>query len=174
MELNAKTIAISVIALLGIGYASGRYTTPTKTVTKIEEKIVTKEVVKYKETKSKDENRNKETIIVETIMADGTKRIEKRIVDKTQIETDTNRESEKTASSETSRKSETTVENSRSNWNVAVLAGAGSFSEAAKQEYGYGLHLQYRVFGPFYFGGYGTGIGRSTQESYGFSLGGQF
>jgi hypothetical protein len=174
MELNIKTIAISAALLLVVGYGSGRFATPAKVVTKIEEKIQIKEVVKYKETKSKDENRNKETIITETILPDGTKTVSKRIVDKSVIETDTNKESEKSVSSETTRKSETTVKYSNSNWNVALMAGAGSLPELTRQEFGYGLHVQYRILGPFYLGGYGTGLGRSSQESYGLSLGGSF
>lgn len=173
MELNVKYILSAGIAILAVGFLSGRYSTPTKTVIKVEEKIVTREVVKYKESKSRDEDRNKETVIIETILPDGTKKVEKRIVDKSKIETASNKEGSKDSSTEISKKTEETVTHQNNEWNVALLAGVNTQDDLLKKEIGYGLLVQRRIIGPFYLGGFGVGLGSSSQ-TYGFSLGGSF
>ena len=173
MELNVKTCAIGGISLLIIGGLCGRFATPSKVVTKIEEKIVTKEVIRYKEVKSKDEDRNKETIITETILPDGTRKIEKRIVDKSEITTHSNVEASKDSTSETTKKTETTVSNQKNDWNVAIMGGV---SRSNPVDVKYGAHVQHRFLGPFSLGVYGNGFGgiSDSNQFYGISLGGSY
>jgi len=72
MELSKKYVAIGVLVLFVGGAAVGRYSLPAKVDIKVEEKIVEKEVIKWKTVVKKDVQKNKDTIIIETHYPDGT------------------------------------------------------------------------------------------------------
>lgn len=148
MNENMKKIGVLVI-LLAAAFLVGRHTVPVKTVTKIEEKIVEKEVVKTVESSKKDEKRNKEVIIIETRLPDGTVKKETRIVDRGTIVIDSTKDSTRITSVETERKSETSTKANSQKWNVALLAAK---KDTINSEILYGGHVQYKVAGPFSVG----------------------
>lgn len=168
MELKNK-ILVSLIALTSV-FMIGRYTTPAKTVIKIEEKIVEKEIVKWKYKENSEENKNQETIIVETTYPDGTVKKETRILDKgtvkLSLESEQSKEKEKIS---ILKKDELTL-NENSNWNISLLASLENFSyNKESKDVFYGIHLQRKVLGPFSVGVFGT-----NSKSYGLSVGGSF
>lgn len=84
MELNAKTLAISIVVLVGLGYGVGRYLQPAEVKTEI------KEVVKEVQVEKKDVV----TIIKERKNTDGSVTTETVITDKTTIASETEKSRE--------------------------------------------------------------------------------
>jgi uncharacterized protein YchJ len=170
MEISIKTAAIATVLLLGIGYLSGKYTTPAKVVTKIEEKIVEKEVVKTKVDTSVREKKNREYIIVETTSPDGTIRRERRFIDKGETTTDTSKVNVSTTERDTELKSSTETVNSKNLWNVSALATMShTDSDFLRGNISYGAHVQRQILGPISVGAFGL-----TNKTYGLSLGVSF
>lgn len=162
---NIKYLAIGAILLVS-SFMAGRYTTPTKTVVKVEEKIVEKEVVKYVEVQAKSEKKDVETVVIETILPDGTIKRETKIVDKTitdeKKKIDLDKQKEQTKIS----KREEITENSKSDWMVSVMVSAKE-NDLSRQNFG--VHIQRRIIGPFYLGVYGE-----ENKGLGLSIGGTF
>lgn len=174
MDLRKVTkLTLAGAALIAIGFAFGRYATPEKVVTKVEERVVEKVVEKVKEQTTKTEDKNLVTIIEETILPDGTIKRTTKIVDKSQLSSEEKRfESTETARA-SERTSETTITSKSKDWNVALMAGVNTDDDLFKKQIGYGLVVQRRILGPVYIGGYGNGFGSSSQ-SFGITLGGSF
>lgn len=165
MIKNIKLALFGALALAA-AFAVGRYTVPTKTVTKIEEKIVEKEVIKWKEKEVKNEDKDVETVIVETTYPDGTVKKETRIIDKGKIKVTFEAE----GSSESEKSKVTSILKSEvkenANWNVSLLAGSENLKY---NEFIYGVHVQKTVLGPFSVGAFGL-----TNKTVGLSIGGTF
>jgi hypothetical protein len=165
LKQNSKHIVI-VIILLAASFMVGRYTTPTKTKTVVEEKVVEKEVVKFVEVQAKTEKKDVETVVIEIISPDGTIRKETKIVDKTVLEEqkkiDLNKQTDQTRIS----KREETTESSSSEWMVSLMVSA---KENNISEQNFGVHVQRRIIGPFYLGVYGE-----QNKGVGLSIGGTF
>lgn len=151
-KCNWKLILIVTLALGGLAFAAGRFMTPTK-VEKVE---VVKEVVKWKERQSED--KDKVIIEVETVYPDGTRKIERKIVDKGKLRIDVEGESEK------EKENTVVVENKKPDWMVSGLAGVGLKEKGLNGVYG--AHVQRRVIGPVHVGGFGM-----TNGSGGLSVG---
>ncbi len=139
-----KKQIITIVTCLVVGGAIGYYATP--------EKIVEKEVVKVVEKIVKDtterENRNKIVIKVETIMPDGTRRIETKIVDRGTITIDASEKVDR----DTEKKKEKTVTHNKTSTLIYGIASAriGAF------EQNFGIGVQKKLFGPFWLGAYAT------------------
>lgn len=147
--MTKKNIGLGLALIVGSGLV-GYYLTPTKTVTKIEIKEVIKEVEKKTTESEKKKNNDKIVIIVETILPDGTRRKETKIVDKGTITIDTTTNSDTTKDTDKETKSEKTVERT----SPVVIYGIGSVNMtnfAAGPDYGLGVQKQ--LLGPFWFGG---------------------
>lgn len=167
-----KSVVIGILLLIA-SFIAGKYTTPEKIVTKIEEKVVVKEVVKWKKSESKEDNKNKETIIVETTYPDGTVKKETRIIDKGTVKISLNQERSKESESSKVVTIEKSTTNEKSNWQVSLLASTQNLSyndiSSGKTEINYGIHVQKRVLGPFYLGGFAL-----DTKTFGLSVGGIF
>ena len=147
--MTTKQIGLYVAAAL-VCVAVGRYTTPTKVITKTEIKEVIKEVEKKTEDSAKKTQKNKVYIKVETILPDGTRRIETKIVDNGTITIDTSTNTETERETEKESKTEKTVERA----SPVVIYGLGSVNMsnfASGPDYGVGVQKQ--LIGPFYMGG---------------------
>jgi hypothetical protein len=161
-------LLMAAIVLVAVSFMVGRHNAPVKTVTKVEEKIVVKEVIKWKEKKVKDENKNKETVIVETVYPDGTIKRETRIIDKGTIKVAVEKEGSKSSEKTTTVSKEQLQVSDNKQWNVSVLAGTDKLSYN-DLKLDYGLHVQKTILGPFSLGAFGL-----TNGSVGLSVGGSF
>lgn len=171
MEIrDALKTAGYVIAALAIGAAVGRYTVPTKVVTKIEEKIVEKEVIKTKENTVRETNKNRELVVTETVLPDGTRKIEKHYINRDEIRDTAERTNLTTTSRDTELHSSTVTTSENANWNISALATPShTKDDILSGSLSYGLHVQRRVLGPFSVGAFGL-----TNKTYGVSIGGSF
>lgn len=156
-----KYIPYAVVAavFLAVGY----FATPTKTVTEFRVKEVIKEVEKKVSDKEKNKRNNKMVIIVETIMPDGTRRKETKIVDKGTITVTANETTDTTVEKEVETVETKTVERDKTGLLIYGIAGA-NLNELGELEYGLGV--QSRLFGPFWLGAYAT-----TQKNVALTLG---
>lgn len=171
MELNslAKKVLLA-LALVAGGAAIGRYTLPTKVVTRVEEKVVEKEVVRTKDTSTKDTQKNRELVVTETILPDGTRKIEKHYINRDVVKEDTTRINNTTTDRSTEKKSETITTNEKNNWNVSALVSMSHRDDdLLKGSPSYGLAVQRRILGPFSIGAFGL-----TNQTYGASVGVSF
>ena len=169
MELSKKQLAVGILALFIGGAAVGRFSLPAKVETKIEEKIVVKEVIKWKTQYVKNEQKDKETVIIETHYPDGKIVKETHIVDKGTIVVNKTAEGSKETDKKEETTTEKTVEYANRDWSFAALAAPKKSSEGGvslTSGVDYGLHVQRRVLGPFYLGGFGL-----TDKTFGASLG---
>jgi hypothetical protein len=165
MEINIKTLAgVAAIVVLA-SFMVGRYTVPTKTVTKTEVKTVTN----TEENKKVDTQQDKDVIVTETDKPDGTKVIVTDHVDRVNTES----VDVKNTQTATDSKSSTVTTNDKYNWNVAALAGVNSADSLFNKQIGYGAIVQRKIIGPFYLGVWGEGFGTSNKAG-GVSLGGSF
>lgn len=152
---NKLKYGLAAIALL-VAFAFGRTTVPTKTVTKIEEKIVEKEVVKYKESSKKSENKNKEVVVIEYKLPDGTIKKETRIVDRGTVVSENAKEGSSEFSKEVQKRTETTTTNQTSLYNVAIMAApSDEIDPITGQKVKLGLMAQKKFIGPVGFGAFG-------------------
>lgn len=161
--MTTKTkIIISAISLL-VAFGFGRFSAPTKVIKEVETKIVE---VKVEDTKTDtSRNRRVEKIITETTRPDGTKVVETRIVDASQTERSTEKETA-TNRTESSRNLEV-VERDSGSTSISVLAALGKDSSFTTPIYG--AHAQRRILGPISVGVFGL-----TTGVVGASLGLQF
>ncbi len=107
MELTKKQIIIGAASALLIGALVVRFSLPAKVQIKVQEKIVEKEVVKWKTKYVKNEQKNKDTVIIETRFPDGTVKKEKHIIDKGTIVVDKTNEGSKEKETEILEKDST-------------------------------------------------------------------
>lgn len=169
MEVSLKTMALAVILTGGVSFAAGRSSAPEKVVTKVETKVEIKEVVKWKTKTVKSENKNKQTIIIETKLPDGTFKKETHILDKGTVVLDKSKDLEKDITTAESSKKEQTKELELSNWKLSGIAYLEPNLEVSKTGISWGLLVERRVVGPIYVGLFGI-----TNGSLGASLGVSF
>lgn len=159
MEVSLKTGAIVLVAVIAASFCVGRYSTPSKVVTK------TQTVTNSTEDKVTDLADNKDETIDKTILKDGTVKEEIHITDKiNSVTTD-----QKNTTSTT--KSTTTTTNINSDWNISALATPSRLDDTFLNtgSMGYGIHIQRRIIGPFSVGVFGL-----SNKVYGLSIGGSF
>jgi len=130
MGIDWKKGIIIVLVAVGLGYGAGRYLQPA------EVKIEIKEVVKEIEIQKKDVI----TIIKEIERPDGTKEKETRIVDRSTIEKE----------KDEIRTKDTKITVSKSQWKAGALVGLNF-----KGSTSYGIHVERRILGPIFVGGWG-------------------
>ena len=150
--MEAKRIVAVALLILGAGIAIGRFSLPAKVVetekTVYKDKIVEKIVY----VKEKSEKRDLVTIRLVTIKPDGTKTIETKIYDKSQIEIVQKVQSEIVKETDKSTETSKTTEYSTKDWFVAGLART-NLGGISKPDYG--LSVNRRILGPFYLGAFG-------------------
>jgi hypothetical protein len=165
MEINIKTLAICVPVIILASFMVGRYTVPSKVVTKTEIQTVTQ----IAETAKVNTQQDKDVVVTETDKPDGTKIKQTEYVDRVNTESvDT-----KTTQTTTDSKSSTVTTNEKYNWNVAALAGVSSDQSLFDKQIGYGAIIQRKIIGPFYVGVWGSGFGTPVKSG-GVSIGGSF
>jgi hypothetical protein len=162
--MNIKKLLLLVAGCFVIGAASGYYLSPTKVTVRTEIKEVVKEVERKEKDSKKDKKNDKIVIIVETILPDGTKKKETKIVDKGTITIDTSETSERETDKTTDTKTEKVTERARDSFQVYGIAGVKMTDWAAGPEYGAGVTR--RLLGPIWIGAYGT-----TRTNVGVTLG---
>lgn len=169
IEQNVKLGLIAAVVFIA-GLAAGRYTLPAKVITKTEIQTVEKEVIKNKEVTSKDTNKDRELVIVETTKPDGTKIVEKHYINRDQIKEDSTKTNTVTDTKRTDSKSETVTINDKNDWNLSALVTTShTDSDMFHQSLSYGVHVQRRIIGPFSIGAFGI-----TNKTYGLSVGASF
>ncbi len=128
-----------LLVLLAAAFGAGRFFTPVKTITKVEERTieVIKEVAKT--------TKNTQIHIIETTYEDGRKVKETFIVNKDTIvlEKEKVKEVEKVVTK--------IVENGKAQWQVGLTTGLNL--DQRKQDYG--IQVERRVFGNIWAGAYG-------------------
>jgi hypothetical protein len=162
-----KNLILGALVLFIVGGLIGRYLAPEKIQIKVQEKEVIKEVIKYKESKKSTENKDKQVIIIETRLPDGTITKETRILDKGVVVVDVKKDLEDRKESSKETKTEITKDSPK-DWNIAALATPSHLEDSifATGSLAYGLHVQRRIIGPFQLGAFGI-----TNKTYGFSIG---
>ncbi len=155
MEISVKKLAIGGAVILIAGLAIGRFTLPSKVVTKTEVKVETKEVVKWKTKYVKQENKDKETITIETRYPDGRIVKEKRVLDKGVVVVDKTSDGAKEVEKKEERSTETTTTYAKNDWHLSALVSSSNNGEAFSDKVSYGLMLERRIIGPFYLGVFG-------------------
>ena len=163
MEISTKNCVIGLIVAVAVGAAFGYFEAPTKTETKIEVRTVEKEVIKWKEREKTEENKDLVTIIIETILPDGTIHRETRIADKGTIKIDKSKEGSDDKSKETDKIVDTVTESKKTDWSASALV---SPSDIKFTSVTYGLLVERRIIGPFKVGAFGL-----TDKTYGLSVG---
>lgn len=169
-ENNYKKYAAALAVSLLIGYAFGRFTTPTKVEIKKEIVTVEKKVIDTEEMKRIDLERNKKlrTITTEITRPDGTKEKVTRHVESSTLSRTT--DSEKKTKEETEKEVHETdskvVENNRSSVSISALAGFDVLNITTPQKPVYGGHIQKSILGPINAGIFGL-----TSGTCGVSLG---
>lgn len=152
-SLSNKVKVILVIISLAGAAAFGRFTSPTKVVEKehivYQEKIVEKKVY----VKDKDIKKNVVTIRLVTIKPDGTRTIETKTYDKSEIEIVQKGGSEKTddVSKETDKTKTAEYKHDEFLISLGAKMDASNLSGAPT----YGLLLNKRLLGPIYVGAFG-------------------
>lgn len=120
---------ILICLALAVAFSAGRFMGPKQVEIKEVEKIV------YKESESKNEKKNTNFEIIETILPDGTKTTRRVRNRSTETQVDTNKELQK----DTSKESKTL---SRPDWSVGVYTNREDISAT----------LDRRIFGGIMFG----------------------
>lgn len=159
---NQKLIVAGVLLFL-LGAGTSYYLAPTKTVT--ETKVVTKTVVEWKEKETKKENKNLETIVIETRYPDGTVKTETRTIDKGVISIDIAKEGSKNTESTTTSK--TSTQRGGPQWRLSGLAALDGNSNkyALQDRLVYGAGIERQIIGPVSAGVFGL-----TNSTYGVSV----
>jgi lipopolysaccharide export LptBFGC system permease protein LptF len=160
MNLKVKII-ITVLVVAG-AFAAGRYSLPAKIIEK--EHVVYKEKIVEKKVLVKDQNTKKNivTIRLVTIKPDGTRTIETKTYDKSEIEITQNSTTDiKNDITKVADKEKTTIFNKDS-----LLISALMKTNFTNPSPSYGIMINKRIFGPFYLGAFGY-----TDASLGMSLG---
>lgn len=156
--MNYLKLGLVGLVLVLVGYAFGRYVQPATVITKTEDH----EVIKYVERTTKEKDNNKDIVIIETRLPDGTIRKETHIVDKGRVIIDKSKEGSDTKDS----KSETIVSNTKPQWKAAGLLGVADYSLSNRI---YGLEIERRILGPIFVGAWGM-----TNKQLGVSVGLEF
>lgn len=164
---TAINITLGLALCLGLSFAAGRYTSPTK--------VETREVVRV-ETKTVEVERKRAKVRTEKVTEtkpDGSQKVVEVITD----DSVTDRSKDTYEKKQVERV--TITETKRANWQVSVLGTINhrrilTFGQPISQMYGLGVigvgaHVQRRVLGPIYLGGYAN-----TNGDLGVSLGASF
>lgn len=167
--LNKKLLIAIAVALI-LGYAMGRYLTPTKIEIKKEVVTVEKKVVDTDELKRIELERNKtlRKVITEITKPDGTKEKVTRFTETTTTNKTTEQEKKtKELTEKQTKETETKlIENKKNDWSLSALAGPGTLSLNLSNNLIYGGHIQRNILGPISFGAWGL-----TNKTFGLSLG---
>lgn len=174
MELKYKHAGVLAIGLIGIGYFSGYQN--RKTIIKIEEKVVEKQIFIEKEenSKTKETNRTEKTETTKEVtqLPDGT--IITKQTDKTET-VDISKEVEQKVSErlaqiekeKASKSSTTTYSNSKLHLSLQAGIDLGEVDKSNYLEkYIYGAQIEYNFLGPAYLGGWGN-----NKKEFGISFG---
>lgn len=148
------------ILLFVLGLAIGRFSLPSKTITKIETRTV--EVVKWKEKIIKVQSKDIVTIITEETKPDGTKIVRKEIRDKSTTNTDKNKDG--SSNKDSSSKEEKIVEYNK---DLIISALVGINAQRPQDGFNYGIGITSRLLGPIWLQG---GIFTSMQTHVGIGL----
>ncbi len=148
---------LSYVIVFGIGAAIARFGLPARVVEKehivYQDRIVVKEVEK----KSTDKKDNKTYVRIVTTKPDGTKTVETRIIDMGEtITLQTQQQSMQQDTSTVTDKEKTTT---RSTGDTLISLGVDN-------NIGYGLHINKRLLGPIFIGGFGY-----TDKIFGLNVG---
>jgi lipopolysaccharide export LptBFGC system permease protein LptF len=159
MEVSLKTGAIVLVTVIAASFCVGRYSTPSKVVTK------TQTVTNSTEDKVTNVADNKDETIEKTIEKDGTIKEEIHITDKSNSVTTDQK------NSTTTTQSTTTTTNINSDWNISALATPSRLDDTLINtgSMAYGVHIQRKIIGPFSVGVFGL-----SNKVYGLSIGGSF
>lgn len=158
MSPNKKIAAALAVALL-VGYAFGRFMTPTKVEIKKEIVTVEKKVVDQEELKRIELERNKKlrTVITEITHPDGRKEKTTRVIEVTS--TKKNTDQEKKTHEETEKETKQTetklVENKGPGVTISALVGLDVLNLSTPQKPVYGGHIQKSILGPIGLGAFG-------------------
>lgn len=149
MRLRYKLLI--ALVLLFAAFATGRFTTPTKTVTEIKTVTVTKEVEK----KETDWNkvRHKKVIETITIKPDGTKVVTRTVTDDTSSNGGSKETDEKDSTTSTDKRTE--VVKSESKTTISGLAGY----RLGSSEFDLGVAATRPILGPITIGVFGLKSG---------------
>lgn len=140
-----KQLLIGLLILV-LGVAAGRYAAPSKTITITQEKIVEKVVEKKVFVKDSDTKVHKVTIRIVTVKPDGTKTIETKEYDNSEIEITQKGSVETDKQTDTSKSTSTTVEYKTQEWLIGPMVKL--------QDPSYGIFADKRIIGPIYLGGF--------------------
>jgi len=159
MEISIKTSAIVLAVAVAASFCVGRYSTPSKVVTK------TQTVAAQTDDSVTNVADDKDETIDKTIEKDGTIKEEIHITDKT----DSTTTDQKTST--TTSNTETTKTNLNAEWNVSALATPSRLDDVLINtgSMAYGIHVQRRIIGPFSIGVFGL-----SNKVYGLSVGASF
>lgn len=164
MELSPlKKYVVAIAASMLIGYAFGRWTTPTKIEIKKEVVTVEKKVLDTEELKRIESERNKKlrTITVEIKRPDGTIEKTTRHVESTTTNRTSNNQI--TIKEETQVETRTTeskvVENKKTGVTISAMSGIDVTNISVPLKPIYGGHVQKNVFGPIGVGAFGMSNG---------------
>lgn len=138
-----KLLALTALFLLGL--AVGRFTLPAKVVTKEVVKVEIREVEK----KEINQKNDKVIVIIETKKPDGTVITESKIVDKSTVDT----KSERTTETKSLSNKETTKEYAKNQYSLRVMVGKDLTNLAGPLVYGVGADKKF--IGPINLGLYG-------------------
>ena len=163
---NLKKIGLPVLIALLVGAAFGWFGRPAKV--EVREKIVVqeKEVIKWKQAESKNKQNDKIVVKIETILPDGTRKIETRIVDRGSITIDRTGEGSSETDTKIEKETEKVTEYSKNDWNLGVMYAPVSPGESALGNQTLGVFVNRRILGPIYVGGFGL-----SNKTLGVSLG---
>lgn len=158
-QSNLKKIIAGLALALLVGYAFGRYTTPTKVEIKKEIVTVEKKVLDTEELKRIELERNKKlrTVITEITRPDGTKEKTTRQIEVTSTtkNTDTQNKTHEETDKETRQTETKLVENNHSSLTISALAGLDVLNLGSPQKLIYGGHIQRSLLGPIGIGAFG-------------------
>jgi hypothetical protein len=147
--MSTKVKVIISIVVIAASVAVGRFTLPAKIVEK--EHIVYQDKIVEKIVYQKDETTKtrKVTIKFSKTLPDGTKTTETKIYYTNDIELNENQTIDKKEDITVDKTKEKTTTNSKNDW---LISGAVEFNGS---DLSYGLMVNRRILGPFYFGGFG-------------------
>lgn len=160
------TAGVIVVVLLAVSFAAGRYTVPTKIVTKTEiqtvEKVVTQIQTQYVEKKVyvTDENKNVTTVVDVVKKPDGSEETKTTITDKTETaSTDTDQASSTltdkiSKEDDTDTKTTKIVDSTKPQWHLALRVGGGAQFGlgAVVPKLDLGIQAERRILGPVFMG----------------------
>jgi hypothetical protein len=147
--MSTKTKIIIAIVVIATSIAVGRYSAPTKIVTK----TVTIEVEKKVDKVADDTNRHKETTKVEVVKPDGSKETTTKIVE------DTNKQHSSIDTDQLSKKSDSSKEIIKNNDKLTLSALAGVKLSDISSGLDFGASVTKPILGPITVGLFGLKSG---------------